>query len=452
MSNIKYRQVMEIRPYGKGGKKKKKKGRGMARREEYDGVISNTNLDSYNTHIGVRALKTFAKDARKGVPVLALHDRNTQIGRSTGGTFSNINKDVTAEFYIQRGLPLNGPGYANSDAYIDSVDEGTMRDLSVGFVPKQESCDYCGTEMKRYNWFGISLSECENGHYPGQKIFVDKNGKQVSEPKKGLREITITSTINEADLKEFSVVPFGATPGAEVAEKVKRAFQEGAIEEKHRVQLNEEYQIRFDTRSNEPLIDEFLKSMGRESTSKQKSGGQRMATTIENRDELIQEMISDARTDEKMDQANALSQIASERDELFDTIEEYKDKFGGEDRDIEQNFIKLNEEIKKLRNEDSRKSAIEDEYYQLLDGIREQALEEYERKCDNQVSPTERERIEKRLQSTDSFFAIDELRSAWKASADAKYIYQQGRVTRDMAQDPDHIDELYKKDRFSSNR
>ena len=268
MSDIRYREVMEIRPASKykNGKKKKKK-KGMYRRDEADsrkaefsGIISNSNLDSHNTHIGERALRSFAKKAKEGVPILGIHDRNTQIGRSTSGTFSFSNKNVSSDFYIQRGLPLNGPGYSTSDAYIDSIDVGTMRDLSVGFIPKQESCDHCGSEMKRFNMFGLTFTECDNGHYPGKRILVDKNGKETADKKKGT-EITVTSTINEADLKEFSVVPFGSTPGAEIAENVMRAFNEGKLEEKHRIQLNEEYQMRFDTRSNKPLIDEFLKSI-----------------------------------------------------------------------------------------------------------------------------------------------------------------------------------------------
>ena len=130
--------------------------------------------------------------------------------------------------------------------------------------------------MKRYSFFGMSFSEDENGHYPGQTIYVDKKGKEIKEPKKGLREVTITSTINEADLKEFSVVPFGATPGAEIAQNAMRAYKSGKLEDKHRIQLNSEYEMRFDTRSSKPLVDEFLKSIGRKPT-KPKNGENRMS-------------------------------------------------------------------------------------------------------------------------------------------------------------------------------
>ena len=88
MDNVKYREAFQIRPASKYKKGKKKKKKGMSRRAEFNGDISNANLDSHNTHMGDGALRSFAKQAREGVPILALHDRNTQIGRSTSGTFS----------------------------------------------------------------------------------------------------------------------------------------------------------------------------------------------------------------------------------------------------------------------------------------------------------------------------------------------------------------------------
>ena len=424
MSNVRYKPAFTIKNYGKGGKKKKKK-KGMSRREEFDGTISNTNLDSYNTQIGEKALRSFARSAREGVPVLAQHDRNTQIGRSTGGTYSSTEKNVNSQFYIQRDLPLNGPGYGSSNAYIDAVDEGTMRDLSVGFVPTHETCNYCGLEMKRYSFFGMSFSEDENGHYPGQTIYVDKKGKQTKEPKKGLKEITITSTINEADLKEFSVVPFGATPGAEIAQNAMRAYKSGKMEDKHRIQLNEEYQMRFDTRSSKPLVDEFLKSIGREPT-KTKNGEYRMSIHKQH----IQDLIDRAVEDKNTDQADALNQLTDERDEYFAELERLRQQYGDEDGNIDQTFIQLNEEIDQLKADGSRKSEIEKEHNDMLKLIRADAMKQYDRKHNHQASPVEREQTEQRLEATTLYFQIMELRDAWKDSADAMSIYSPRR-TRD---------------------
>ena len=428
MSNVRYKPAFTIKNYGKGGKKKKKR-KGMSRREEFDGTISNTNLDSYNTHIGENALRSFARSARKGVPVLAQHDRFTQIGRSTGGTYKSAEKNVSSTFYIQRDLPLNGPGYGSSNAYIDAVDEGTMRDLSVGFVPTQETCDYCDSEMKRYSFFGMSFSEDENGHYPGQTIYVDKKGKEVKEPKKGLKEITITSTINEAELKEFSVVPFGATPGAEIAQNAMRAYKSGKLEDKHRIQLNEEYQMRFDTRSAKPLVDEFLKSIGREPT-KIKNGENRMS--IHN--EHIQDLIDQAVEDKNTDQVGALNQLAEERDEYFTELERLRDQYGDEDGSIDQTFIQLTEQIDELRADASKHSAIVKEHNDMLKIARSEAMRQFDRKANFQASPVEREQAEQTLERTPSYLSVIQVRDAWKDSADALYTYTP-RTTRDSFED-----------------
>ena len=429
MSDVRYKPAFTInKNYGKGGKKKKKR-KGMSRREEFDGTISNTNLDSYNTQIGPSALRSFAKSAREGVPVLAQHDRFTQIGRSIGGTYSSTKKNVSSKFYIQRDLPLNGPGYGSSDAYIDAVDEGTMRDLSVGFVPTKETCNHCGLEMQRYGFFGMSFVEDENGHFPGQKIYIDKKGKETKEQKQGLKEIIITSTINEADLKEFSVVPFGATPGAEIAQNAMRAYKSGKLEDKHRIQLNAEYEMRFDTRSSKPLVDEFLKSIGREPT-KPKNGDYRMS--IHN--EHIQDLIDRAVDEKNTDQADALDQLAEERDEYFVELERLRGDYGDENGNIDQTFIKLNEQIDELRADGSKKSQIEKEYNEILRTARSDAMKQYDRKHSHQASPVEREQMEQRLEGTSSYYAIIALRDAWKDSADAIYQYS-ARRTKDSFED-----------------
>ena len=447
MSDLRYREAFQIRPASnyKGGKKKKKK-KGMSRRAEFSGVISNTNLDSYNTHIGEGALRSFARDARKGVPILGLHDRASQIGRSTSGTFSPSKKNVSSDFYIQRGLSLNSPGYGSSDDYIESVDEGTMRDLSVGFVPKMETCDHCGSEMIRTTFFGINITECKNGHYPGMKTFVDKNGKEVTEDTKGAKEITVTSTIDEAELKEFSVVPFGATPGAEIAENVMRAYQSGQLEEKHRIQINNEYQIRFDTRSNKPLVDEFLKSIQEDKKTKQ-SGGQRMAT----KNDRTEQMLDQAKADRDSSQVEVIEEISEKLEAAELELERLRDTYGDEEGNIDKAIVERDREIDRLREELSEKSIYEEEYERVLDKVRKDAMDEFDRKSGYKATTSERQEMESYLESEKSHMAIDQLRKAWKETADASDKMRSGRRTKDSYTDnSSNTDELFRRARVAS--
>ena len=256
-----------------------------------------------------------------------------------------------------------------------------------------------------------------------------RQGKEVKEPKKGLREVTITSTINEAELKEFSVVPFGATPGAEIAQNAMRAYKSGKMEDKHRIQLNEQYQMRFDTRSSKPLVDEFLKSIGRKPT-KIKNGENRMS--IHN--EHIQDLIDRAVEEKNTDQADALDQLAEERDEYFTELERLREEYGDDEGNIDQTFIKLNEQIDELRADGSKKTEIEREYQEILRTARSDAMRQYDRKANFQASPIEREQMEQRLEGTSSYYAIIALRDAWKDSADAQYKYS-ARRTKDSFED-----------------
>ena len=186
----------------------------------YEGTIANRNLTSYYSRLSPSVLRKFAAKAREGVMVLANHNRGQIVGRSTSGTFTRSD-EVRSKFYIQKGLTFSGggvfdtSGYQSTDDYIKAIEGGTYTDISVGFNNYSEYCDYCDTEIKG-GWF---FTGCANGHYPGQKIYVDDDGVEHEEPGTGRSEILITSEIRTGDLFEYSLVDIGALPGAEVVKQ-----------------------------------------------------------------------------------------------------------------------------------------------------------------------------------------------------------------------------------------
>ena len=137
---------------------------------------------------------------------------------------------------------------------------------------------------------------------------------------------------------------------------------------------------------------------------------------------------------EKSDQADALDQLAEERDEYFVELERLRGDYGDENGNIDQTFIKLNEQIDELRADGSKKSQIEKEYNEILRTARSDAMKQYDRKHSHQASPVEREQMEQRLEGTSSYYAIIALRDAWKDSADAIYQYS-ARRTKDSFED-----------------
>ena len=150
--------------------------------------------------------------------------------------------------------------------------------------------------------------------------------------------------------------------------------------------------------------------------------------------EHIQDLIDRAVEEKNTDQADALDQLAEERDEYFVELERLRDEYGDEDGNIDQTFIKLNERIDELKSDGSKKSQIEKEYNEILRTARSDAMKQYDRKHSHQASPVEREQMEQRLEGTSSYYAIIALRDAWKDSADAIYQYS-ARRTKDSFED-----------------
>ena len=216
---------------------------------EFEGIITSSRIDSHYERIGIDALKSMAKKANRGVKVLTEHNSQGQpIGRSLSAEYDPKTEQVTSRFYIQKGLNLrsgfNSGGYADSDSYIAAAQEGTTDGLSIGALVKKETCDFCGTAMKRMSFFGMTFVSCENRHYPGQKIYKDEKGNRTTEITKNPTDERVTATIDEAELMEFSMVAFGANPDAEITEELQKAFEEGQLDEMHLAQLNDRYAIK----------------------------------------------------------------------------------------------------------------------------------------------------------------------------------------------------------------
>lgn len=363
----------------------------------YDGDISTGRLDSYYTRMSDQALKSYAKEAKNGVPVLALHDQTLQIGRSVSGNYNDSNKSVRSNFYLQKELPLNGPGYATSDAYIDSVNEGTLRGLSIGAKVEKETCDFCSSEIKRYNFLGMTFAECSSGHYPGQKIYIDRKGKESKEPKKGLKEVTITSTIEKADLKEFSVVPFAATPGAKVIRgHAREALTAGKLEEKHLHQLSLNYKISRSDIENIPQpipkgdIDmDDKKDLSQTETVELQEENDRLKADLENSKELRaayqqryeDECVKTAENDEKIQQLEQIEDLYHKQE---DTIKELRTEIA----DLQKRMVNV-------RHTESKA----ERYDKLCEKAREEVVFQYTRanstKCTPEMEELQRKRVEK---------------------------------------------------------
>ena len=207
------------------------------------GIISDPSVDSHFTRMSKKLLEKFTESSdTEEIPVLVHHDSDAQIGKSFSARL-NEKDEVEVEFGIRKELELNSPGLSSSDDYAKSIDSGIIKGLSVGFLPKEMTCDRCEKEMEMYSIFGMLFSRCENKHYLGQKLYIDDEGKEHTKKAKDRKEVQVTALINDGDLREFSLVSFPSNKNAKILNRAKEAFKEGKFKEEHLHQLSLNYGI-----------------------------------------------------------------------------------------------------------------------------------------------------------------------------------------------------------------
>lgn len=346
---------------------------------EFEGVISDSSLDSYSTRMGPTALRSYAKDANKGIMVLPEHNRRGQpIGRSISGKYNQKSKQVTSKFYIQKGLNLNESGYADTDSYIASMKAGTTRDLSIGAKVNKMQCDVCKEQMKPDKWFGWMFPRDKNGHYPGQKVKLEKSKK----------EITVTASINDAELVEFSIVPVGANKNSKIIQKAQQAAEEGLLTEEHLERLQSTFNInRSDLKLHQ--LQKGVPKMAREKEN-EKDLDNEEETSTENQPEDI-ELIDLRAENEKLKadlkEANELiSEYEDTSSDRVDRINELKGKVKKLDRaqdeidDLKEELEESNKTITKLQERvaDNRQNEFyAEQYEELLEEARSDCLHAY---------------------------------------------------------------------------
>lgn len=194
--------------------------------------ISSEALDSYFTHMAPSTLRNFARDAAEGVSLLDSHDgRKLGVGYSASARYEEENGQgrTLVTFYIVRGIRFGGRhSYAATDDLIAAVENGVVRDVSVGFYGGRWVCDLC---HQPYYGYG---SACN--HWAGVEYEIERDGKMVRE--------LCTVTIEDARLSEVSLVYDGATPGAMIL-KAEQAAEDGRLTPEMAHQLETQYRIKL---------------------------------------------------------------------------------------------------------------------------------------------------------------------------------------------------------------
>jgi hypothetical protein len=165
----------------------------------FSAAVSTNALDSYFTQMHRSSLQNFAADLSTGVSLQDSHNTYrlaSNLGYSLRGRYvgagGNGVQRTLGDFY-------SVPSDPETQAFVNKMRAGTVRDVSVGFYLGEEGryvCDLCGND--------VMSRSC--AHYPGM-LYPETEAA-------GATMVRATATIHGARLSEVSAVYDGATPGA----------------------------------------------------------------------------------------------------------------------------------------------------------------------------------------------------------------------------------------------
>ena len=304
----------------------------------FEGYISTDQVSHSYTRQTPATLQGMADKADEGVPVLPEHQSSTPIGKSFDSTYIPEKGATRAKFKIQKDLDLaTTEGYSNTNDYIKAAKKGTIDNLSAGYYVNKASCDHCKEEMNMYSFFGMTFMECKNNHYPGQKLYISKDGTEYKKPGKGRTEKRVIANFEDSSLIEFSVVGFGNVPGSEIIQqKAQEAYEKNLLEEKHLVQLSSRYQIDF-------------------------KGSDPIQPITNNRGNTVDIKELQAQNEELQSKNDELTKQMADKDDLLRAQKESIDGHGEELDEYKATVIELQDRVKELEPHEELNQTLQDE-------------------------------------------------------------------------------------------
>ena len=169
-------------------------------------VVSSGAQDGHYTRMTNKTLRNFASDLnRNDIQLRDSHRSGQGFGVSTKGRLEE--DKVIGDFKIVRQLTLTNASYPSSDDFIRAIEAGVITKTSVGFAGGTRICGIC-----KADWRDPSCR-----HWPGQTYeVVGKNGKK--------RQVTAVFDVDDAHLREVSLVGRGSNPDAKIIERAERHY------------------------------------------------------------------------------------------------------------------------------------------------------------------------------------------------------------------------------------
>ena len=397
--------------------------------EELEAIITSGAVDSFYTHLALSSLRNFLTALREGTKVLAGHKTDGPVlGKSFDGELDEEKMLLYAKFYIQRGLPTPNAAYGTTDAYLDSAKRGTMDEISAGFYDFRQICDHDGLEMKPIfiDEDFIRFRFCPNGHYAGERIWVDEDDTEIhpsDAPDQELTEKIITATIEDAKLGEFSIVPKASNPDTKVVNRSFELWQQGELENKHihYLECQEGQAFAMELRSKIKGAGDPRKTSLPPTPQPPIIGGKTMTDQerqkFENNIQELTEQLNIAKNAEKA--------ATDERDEMKTQLDAQRN---ANEEVVTENARLQTENLEVRQKLDAASKAI-DEHKRLIEEERDLAIGELDRL---NLAPADYEEKKKNVTDSDSLTVIRSWKGIWGNEADN--IYKGG--TRTSASEP----------------
>ena len=162
-----------------------------------DFIISTNDEDSHCSIMTEQTLQNYQEDAARGVPFMLSHkdDMQMQIGRTIAAEYDAEKKQTVASVSMLRDTE-DTPETMRVNEYIRRIERKYYDSVSVGFRDAVEICNIkdCGREIFDF----YSDNPCP--HIPGRMY----NGQRC------------TYNVDNARLREVSLVPSGSNPNAKL--------------------------------------------------------------------------------------------------------------------------------------------------------------------------------------------------------------------------------------------
>ena len=162
-----------------------------------DFVITNGEVDGHGSIMTEKTMRNYTEDCIGSVPFMLNHsnDMQMQIGQTIAATYDESLKQVVATVRILRDTE-DTPENLRVNEYIRRMERGMYNSVSVGFRDAKETCNLpdCGKDI--FDW--MRQDPCP--HIPKQYY----NGVQC------------TYDVDDAHLREVSLVPAGSNPNAKL--------------------------------------------------------------------------------------------------------------------------------------------------------------------------------------------------------------------------------------------